>query len=171
MGTSGAGGLPGRPGLAGRHHKQGDRARAGIYGGSYGGFMTYMALVRSPGTLQGRRCAAAGGATGCSTTTSTPPTSSIRPSSTRRPTQDLLRPIHYADGLQDHLLIAHGMIDDNVFFKDSVDMTQKLIELHKDNWQVAPLPLERHGFTRADAWLDEYKRILKLFNEHVKPQR
>jgi dipeptidyl aminopeptidase/acylaminoacyl peptidase len=34
---------------------------------------------------------------------------------------------------------------------------------------VAPYPLERHGFTRADSWLDEYKRILKLFNEQVKP--
>ena len=78
-------------------------------------------------------------------------------------------PINYAEGLRDHLLIAHGMIDDNVFFKDSVDMTQKLVELHKDNWQVAPYPLERHGFTRADSWLDEYKRILKLFNEQVKP--
>ena len=60
-------------------------------------------------------------------------------------------PIEYADGLQDHLLIAHGMIDDNVFFQDSVDMTQKLIELHKDNWSIAPYPLERHGFTHPDA--------------------
>ncbi|WP_159091959.1 alpha/beta hydrolase family protein, partial [Xanthomonas fragariae] len=71
--------------------------------------------------------------------------------------------------VRDHLLIAHGMLDDNVFFKDSVDMTQKLMELHKDNWQMAAYPLERHGFTRADSWLDEYKRILKLFNEQVKP--
>ncbi len=149
--------------------KQGDRARAGIYGGSYGGFMTYMALFRSPGTFK------AGAA--------------LRPVSdwmqyNHEYTSNILNTpeldpqayktsssINYADGLQDHLLIAHGMIDDNVFFKDSVDMTQKLIELHKDNWQVAPYPLERHGFTRADAWLDEYKRILKLFNEQVKPQR
>jgi dipeptidyl aminopeptidase/acylaminoacyl peptidase len=69
----------------------------------------------------------------------------------------------------DRLLIAHGMIDDNVFFQDSVDMTQKLIELHKDNWQIAPYPLERHGFVRPDSWLDEYKRVLKLFDETLKP--
>ena len=61
------------------------------------------------------------------------------------------------------------MIDDNVFFQDSVDMTQKLIELHKDNWQIAPYPLERHGFVRPDSWLDEYKRVLKLFDETLKP--
>jgi dipeptidyl aminopeptidase/acylaminoacyl peptidase len=47
-------------------------------------------------------------------------------------------PIEYAEGLQDHLLIAHGMIDDNVFFKDSVMLAQRLIELRKDKWELAP---------------------------------
>ncbi|MBR7551744.1 prolyl oligopeptidase family serine peptidase, partial [Mycobacterium tuberculosis] len=32
--------------------QQGDRDHAGIYGGSYGGFMTFMALFRSPGTFK-----------------------------------------------------------------------------------------------------------------------
>src|SRR3546814_7328486 len=61
-------------------------------------------------------------------------------------------PIEYAEGLQDHLLIAHGMIDDNVFFKDSVMMAQRLIELRKDKWEIAPYPMERHGFVHPDAW-------------------
>ncbi|PPU75458.1 S9 family peptidase [Xanthomonas cucurbitae] len=149
--------------------KQGDRARAGIYGGSYGGFMTYMALFRSPGTF---KAGAALRPVGDWMQYNHEYTSNILNTPELDPqAYKTSSPINYADGLQDHLLIAHGMIDDNVFFKDSVDMTQKLIELHKDNWQVAPYPLERHGFTRADAWLDEYKRILKLFNEQVKPQR
>ncbi len=149
--------------------KQGDRARAGIYGGSYGGFMTYMALFRSPGTF---KAGAALRPVGDWMQYNHEYTSNILNTPELDPqAYKTSSSINYADGLQDHLLIAHGMIDDNVFFKDSVDMTQKLIELHKDNWQVAPYPLERHGFTRADAWLDEYKRILKLFNEQVKPQR
>ena len=41
-------------------------------------------------------------------------------------------------------------------------------QLHKDNWTIAPYPLERHGYVRADSWLDQYKRILKLFNDNVK---
>ncbi|PPU64415.1 S9 family peptidase [Xanthomonas codiaei] len=149
--------------------KQGDRSRAGIYGGSYGGFMTYMALFRSPGTF---KAGAALRPVGDWMQYNHEYTSNILNTPELDPqAYQTSSPINYADGLQDHLLIAHGMIDDNVFFKDSVDMTQRLIELHKDNWQVAPYPLERHGFTRADAWLDEYKRILKLFNEQVKPQR
>ncbi len=61
------------------------------------------------------------------------------------------------------------MIDDNVFFKDSVMLAQKLIELRKDKWELAPYPLERHGFTHPDAWYDEYRRIHELFEKTLKP--
>jgi dipeptidyl aminopeptidase/acylaminoacyl peptidase len=61
------------------------------------------------------------------------------------------------------------MIDDNVLFKDSVDMAQKLIELRKANWSIAPYPMERHGFTHPDAWYDEYRRIDELFMDTLKP--
>ncbi|MGH8039595.1 MAG: S9 family peptidase [Stenotrophomonas sp.] len=146
--------------------QQGDRDKAGIYGGSYGGFMTFMALFRSPGTFK------AGAALrpvvdwhqyNHGYTANILNTPDIDPEAYR-----VSSPIEYADGLQDHLLIAHGMMDDNVFFQDSVNLTQKLIELHKDNWSIAPYPLERHGYVRADSWLDQYKRILKLFNENLK---
>lgn len=147
-------------------NKQGDRARAGIYGGSYGGFMTYMALFRAPGTF---KAGAALRPVGDWMQYNHEYTSNILNTPELDPeAYKTSSPISYAEGLRDHLLIAHGMVDDNVFFKDSVDMTQKLIELHKDNWEIAPYPLERHGFTRADSWLDEYKRILKLFEEQVK---
>ncbi|MGX5731518.1 prolyl oligopeptidase family serine peptidase [Pseudoxanthomonas beigongshangi] len=146
--------------------RQGDRDRAGIYGGSYGGFMTFMALFRKPGVFK------AGAALrpvvdwtqyNHEYTASILNTPELDPQAYRTSS-----PIEYAAGLQDHLLIAHGMIDDNVFFRDSVVLTQKLIELHKDNWELAPYPLERHGFTRADSWLDEYKRVLKLFENNLK---
>lgn len=147
-------------------NQQGDRDRAGIYGGSYGGFMTFMALFRSPGTFK------AGAALrpvsdwtqyNHEYTSNILNTPDIDPEAYR-----LSSPIEYAAGLQDHLLIAHGMIDNNVFFKDSVDMTQKLIELHKKNWSIAPYPLERHGFAHPDAWYDEYRRIYELFESTLK---
>lgn len=147
-------------------NKQGDRDRAGIYGGSYGGFMTFMALFRKPGVF---KAGAALRPVVDWTQYNHEYTSNILNTPELDPeAYKTSSPIEYAAGLQDHLLIAHGMIDDNVFFKDSVDLTQKLIELHKDNWSIAPYPLERHGFTRADSWLDEYKRILKLFEEQLK---
>jgi len=146
--------------------KQGDRDRAGIYGGSYGGFMTYMALFRSPGTFKAGAALRPVGdwhQYNHAYTANILNTPDIDPEAYR-----ISSPIEYAEGLQDNLLIAHGMMDDNVFFQDSVNMTQKLIELHKDNWSIAPYPLERHGYTRADSWLDQYKRILKLFEQELK---
>jgi len=77
-------------------------------------------------------------------------------------------PIYFAQGLKGALLICHGMVDTNVEFQDSVRLIQKLIELHKENWQVAVYPVENHGFVEPSSWADEYKRILTLFEENLK---
>jgi dipeptidyl aminopeptidase/acylaminoacyl peptidase len=60
------------------------------------------------------------------------------------------------------------MIDDNVFYQDSVRMAQRFIELKKDNWELASYPLERHGFVHPEAWYDEYRRIYQLFERTLK---
>ena len=47
-------------------------------------------------------------------------------------------------------------------------LVQRLIELRKENWEFAPYPVEDHGFIEETSWADEYKRILKLFDENLK---
>ncbi|MFT4198961.1 MAG: S9 family peptidase [Pseudoxanthomonas sp.] len=145
-----------------REH-QGDRERAGIYGGSYGGFLTYMAMFRAAGVFKAGaalRPVADWTQYNHEYTSNILNTPDLDPQAYRTSS-----PIEYAVGLQGRLLIAHGVIDDNVFFKDSIDMAQKLIELHKDGWELAPYPLERHGFVHPDSWLDEYRRVFKLFDD------
>jgi dipeptidyl aminopeptidase/acylaminoacyl peptidase len=62
------------------------------------------------------------------------------------------------------------MVDDNVHFQDSVQLTQKLIELGKtDFFDVMFYPKENHSFTRPDSWTDEYERLLRFFDTHLKP--
>ena len=146
--------------------KQGDTDRAGIYGGSYGGFMTFMALFKEPGTFKAG--AALRPVTDWSQynheyTSNILNTPELDPEAHRKSS-----PIDYAEGLQDHLLIAHGMIDNNVFYKDSVMLAQRLIELRKDKWELASYPLERHGFVHSDSWYDEYRRIHELFEKALK---
>jgi dipeptidyl aminopeptidase/acylaminoacyl peptidase len=63
------------------------------------------------------------------------------------------------------------MADVNVHFQDAVRLSQRLIELGKDNWEFQPYPLEDHGFIEASSWTDEYKRIFKLFEEVLKANR
>ena len=144
----------------------GDASRVGVYGGSYGGFMTLMALFRAPDVF--RAGAALRPVTDWTQynhdyTAGILNTPQIDDIAYRRSS-----PIEFADGLKGHLLIAHGMMDDNVLFQDSVRLFQRLIEMHKDNVELAPYPLERHGFVHADSWRDEYARILKLFETTLK---
>jgi dipeptidyl aminopeptidase/acylaminoacyl peptidase len=143
-----------------------DPKHIGVYGGSYGGFMTLMALFRSPGEF------AAGAALRPVTdwmqyndgyTAGILNDPQVDPIAYERSS-----PIEFAAGLQDALLICHGVIDDNVLFEDSMRLYERLIELHKDNFSMSPYPMDRHGFTNADSWLDEYKRIYRLFEANLK---
>jgi dipeptidyl aminopeptidase/acylaminoacyl peptidase len=77
-------------------------------------------------------------------------------------------PVYFAEGLEGALLMCHGMADDNVHFQDIVRLTQRLIELGKENWELAVYPVESHAFTETSSWLDEYRRILKLFDDNLK---
>ncbi len=146
--------------------QQGDRDRVGIYGGSYGGFMTLMAMFRAPDVFKAG--AALRPVSDWSTynheyTSNILNTPELDPEAYR-----ISSPIEYAAGLRGALLIAQGMMDNNVFFQDSVRLTQRLIELKKPDWSIAPYPLERHSFVQPDAWLDEYRRIDLLFERVLK---
>lgn len=59
------------------------------------------------------------------------------------------------------------MVDDNVEFQDVVRLAQRLIELGKTDWTLAPYPVESHGFVRPDSWTDEDRRIFQLFQRTI----
>ncbi|WP_376691425.1 S9 family peptidase [Wenzhouxiangella sp. EGI_FJ10409] len=142
-----------------------DPGRVGVYGGSYGGFMAFMAMFNAPEVFD------AGAALRPVTdwahynhfyTSNILNTPEVDPEAYKRSS-----PIEFAEGLEGHLLIAHGMLDDNVFYQDSVRLAQRLIELEKNHWEMASYPMEGHGFTRPDSWRDEYWRILNLFERTI----
>ncbi len=143
-----------------------DPERIGIYGGSYGGFITLMALFTAAEDF------AAGAALRPVTDWAHynhPYTSNIL----NLPQSDAesywrSSPIYFAEGLDDPLLICHGVIDTNVHFQGVVRLAQRLIELRKENWEVALYPVESHGFVEAASWADEYRRILKLFEDNLR---
>jgi dipeptidyl aminopeptidase/acylaminoacyl peptidase len=143
-----------------------DSTKIGVYGGSYGGFITLMAMFTRPGVF----------ASGAALRPVTDWSHYNHPYTARilnEPQGDTLAyrrssPIYHAAGLQGRLLICHGMVDDNVHFQDTARLTQRLIELGKEGWEVAMYPVERHGFQRADSWTDEYRRIFKLFESTLR---
>jgi dipeptidyl aminopeptidase/acylaminoacyl peptidase len=140
--------------------------RIGIYGGSYGGFITLMAMFNNPETFTA-------GAALRSVTDWAHYNHGYTSNILNTPVEDSIAfvrssPIYFAEGLEGALLMCHGMVDDNVEFQDIVRLTQRLIELGKENWELAVYPVEPHGFREPSSWTDEYKRIFKLFEENLK---
>jgi dipeptidyl aminopeptidase/acylaminoacyl peptidase len=138
----------------------------GLYGGSYGGFITLMALFKKPIIFEA-------GAALRPVTDWAHYNHGYTSNILNEPFSDSIAyrrssPINFAAGLNDHLLICHGMIDVNVHFQDVVRLTQRLIELGKDNWELSVYPMEDHGFTEPESWTDEYKRIFRLFETWLK---
>jgi len=139
--------------------------RIGIYGGSYGGFMTLMALFTAPDYF-------GAGAALRSVTDWAHYNNGYTSAILNLPQNDTLAyrqssPIYFAEGLRAPLLMAHGMVDTNVNYEDIVRLTQRLIELGKTDWELASYPVESHGFLRPDSWTDEYTRIFKLFERTI----
>ena len=144
-----------------------DPKRIGIYGGSYGGFITLMAMFTQSDVF-------AAGAALRPVTDWAHYNNGYTANILNLPQSDAeaykqSSPIYFANGLKGALLICHGMVDTNVNFQDTVRLVEKLIELRKTNWEIAPYPVEDHGFEREESWADEYKRILKLFVDNLKP--
>ncbi len=142
-----------------------DREKVGLYGGSYGGFLTLMSLFKEPDVFQ------AGAAIRLvsdwahynegytSNILNTPQDDSIA--------YERSSPIYFAQGLKNQLLINAPMVDDNVFFEDTVRLVQRMIELKKPTFETAIYPVEPHGFRQPSSWLDEYRRIYKLFEDNL----
>ncbi|HSH45753.1 MAG TPA: prolyl oligopeptidase family serine peptidase [Longimicrobiales bacterium] len=142
-----------------------DPDRIGLYGGSYGGFITLMALFTEAEHF-------AAGAALRSVTDWAHYNHWYTSRILNQPQDDdeayrRSSPIYYAEGLEDPLLIAHGMVDTNVHFQDVVRLAQRLIELGKTDWEMAVYPVENHGFVAPSSWTDEYRRILELFEENL----
>ena len=147
-----------------------DAKKVGVYGGSYGGFMAAMLVMRAPDKI-----AAAAAlrpvmdwknyyAANAFYTSQRLRSPKENPEGYQRSS-----PISYANDLRKPLLILHGLVDSNVQAQDSFQLVEKLIRLNKTEYfESAFYPSENHAFVRATSWEDEYERILNFFEKHLK---
>ena len=139
-----------------------DENRVGIYGGSYGGFITLMAMLTAPKEFTsgaGLRSVTDWAHYNHGYTGNILNFPETDPDAYKKSS-----PIYFANNLEGNLLMLHGMVDDNVEYKDIVRLSQRFIELGKKKWSLASFPVESHGFKETYSWVDEYTRILDLFN-------
>ncbi|MEO1310983.1 MAG: DPP IV N-terminal domain-containing protein [Pseudomonadota bacterium] len=142
-----------------------DEARVGVWGWSYGGYMTLMLLGKAPGAF------AAG--------VSVAPVTEWRlydtayterymgmPQAEKR-AYDESSPLTHAKNISDPLLVMHGMADDNVFFDNTVKLMAELQEARVP-FELMTYPGKKHGIrgeaTRAHLW----NRYMEFMDRNVK---
>jgi dipeptidyl aminopeptidase/acylaminoacyl peptidase len=146
-----------------------DVDRIGVYGGSYGGFMAAMLVMRSPDKI--KAAAALRPVMDWKNYYSANPFYTSQRLGIPNDNPEAYKrssPISYADQLRRKLLILHGLVDSNVHVQDSIQLVEQLIRLDKTEYfELMLYPSENHGFERPASWEDEYERILDLFETEL----
>ena len=147
--------------------EQVDADRIGLWGGSYGGNLTALALARNSDLF------AAGvdlhgvhdwslpmpGEEGRYWGLADADKAEARASS----------PIAHIDGWRSPVLLISGDDDRNVRFDETVDLYHRLLDRGVDV-EVLVLPDEVHGFHRHASWLEAYGETAAFLEEHLGPR-
>jgi len=145
-----------------------DAARIGVFGWSYGGYMTLMMLMQQPGEF------AAGAAVAPVTdwalydTHYTERYLGMPRDDEGEPTEAYARAdvLEYAENLADPLLLVHGMADDNVLFTHSTMLMQKLQSAAID-FELMTYPGEKHAISGEGQRLHAYRQIDRFMRRHL----
>ena len=141
-----------------------DPARIGVWGWSYGGYMTLMLMFKAPDVF---RVGVAGA-----------PVTDWGIYDTHYTERYLERPqdnsagyaassvLPFAENLKGKLLVLHGMADDNVLFLHSTKLFRKLQDLAKP-FDVMVYPGAKHGLTRQHEGRHAYATIRRYFDDNL----
>jgi dipeptidyl-peptidase 4 len=143
-----------------------DPKRIGVWGWSYGGYMTLMLMFKAPDVFRA-------GVSGA-------PVTDFALYDTHYTERYLDRPqdnragyeassvLPYAKDLRGKLLVMHGMADDNVLFLNSTKLFRKLQDLDKP-FTIMVYPGGKHGLMRQNDGRHGYKMVKEFFEENLKP--
>jgi len=143
-----------------------DPSRIGVWGWSYGGYMTLMLMFKAPDVFRV-------GVSGA-------PVTDWSLYDTHYTERYLGRPqdnaagyaassvLPYAKDLKGKLLVMHGMADDNVLFLHSTKLFRKLQDLGKP-FDIMVYPGAKHGLTRQQVGRHAYATIKRFFDENLRP--
>ncbi|MCH7944801.1 MAG: S9 family peptidase [Armatimonadetes bacterium] len=132
--------------------------RVGVWGTSYGGFLTNMIMLTAPGVFD----------TGVAVAPVTDWFSYNEWYTRRRlgmqeddeEVYKTTSPVHHAAGLEGNLLLIHGILDDNVLFQDTVRLMQSLINEGK-YFDLMAYPRDDHGINKATSRPHLYATIMR----------
>ena len=139
-----------------------DPDRIGVWGWSYGGYLSLMLMFKAPQLF---RAGVAGAPVTDWTLYDTHYTERYLGRPQDNPAAyEASSVFPYADKLAGKLLIMHGMADDNVLFINSTKLFRRLQDLGKP-FDVMVYPGAKHGLTRQHDGRHAYAMIVNFFNE------
>ena len=147
--------------IASRHYV--DKDRVGIFGHSYGGYLTCMALLKKPDIFHV-------GVAGAPVTDWRNYDTIYTEKFMRKPQDneegyDNSSCMKYAENLKGHLFIHHGTIDNNVHPGNTIPLINELLKYNK-KFDLMMYPDRKH---RIDTKRYEESRI-EYFLKHLKPE-
>lgn len=77
---------------------------------------------------------------------------------------------NYIDGLTEPVLLIHGMADDNVVFRHSIKLMDAMQKKNMHNLRIQTYPGEKHGFRQTENRIHRDRQILEFFSETLAPQ-
>ena len=154
--------------VAGARHAAGlgwvDGNRIGVFGHSYGGYMTLMCLARAPGLFRAGASVA--------------PVTDWRLYDTHYTERYLGDPeenpdafdassvLPWLDGLRGKLLVMHGTADDNVLFAHTLKLQRALQEKHIP-FELMTYPGSKHALQERDVSIHRFNLILDFFRRSL----
>jgi dipeptidyl-peptidase-4 len=143
-----------------------DPARIGVWGWSYGGYMTLMLMFKAPDVFRA-------GVSGAPVTDWTLYDTHYTERYLNRPQDNAAgytasSVLPYAKDLKGKLLVMHGMADDNVLFLHSTKLFRQLQDLGKP-FDVMVYPGAKHGLIRQHDGRHAYATIMRFFDENLRP--
>jgi dipeptidyl-peptidase 4 len=141
-----------------------DPERIGVYGHSYGGYMTIMSMFKAPNVFKV-------GVSGAPVTDWTLYDTHYTERYAGHPGKDgkdydISNVFRFAEGLEGDLLIYHGMADDNVLFTHATKLFKHLQDLGK-TFDVMTYPGSKHSIRGKKTGLHLAKTIVRYFDKNL----
>jgi dipeptidyl-peptidase-4 len=144
-----------------------DVHRVGIYGHSFGGFMSALAVERRPDVFRAGVASAPVVDWLNYDTAYTERYLGVPPPAGTADDYPRNGLLHYAAGLQRPLLIIHGTADDNVHFSESLLLANALFRAGKP-FGFIPLAGMTHMAGDTELQVRDWQRVFAFFEEHLR---
>jgi dipeptidyl-peptidase-4 len=141
-----------------------DKSRIGIFGWSYGGYMSSLCILKGNDVFKS--------AIAVAPVTNWKWYDSVYTERYMRTTTENVKgyaensPVYFADRLKGNFLLIHGMADDNVHFQNSVEMVNALIKANKQ-FDTYYYPNRNHGIYGDNATIHLYTKMTNFIFEKL----